>query len=84
MPDAPYYYYFCFIKCAYQNIFIYLETDNLYGYAMSKFLPTTRFKWIDSKDFDLINIPAIVQKDVFSKSILNIQKYYANHIMIIM
>ena len=26
---------------------IYLEASNLYGYAMSKFLPTSEFKWID-------------------------------------
>ena len=31
---------------------IYLEANNLYGYAMSKFLPTSGFKWIDPKDFD--------------------------------
>ena len=35
-----------------QNI-IYLEANNLYGYEMSKFLPTSGFKWIDPKEFDL-------------------------------
>ena len=29
---------------------IYLDENNLYGYAM--FLPTSGFKWIDPKDFD--------------------------------
>ena len=32
---------------------IYLDTNNLYGYGMSKFLPTSGFKWIHLKDFDL-------------------------------
>ena len=32
---------------------IYLDGDNLYGYAMSKFLPTSELKPIDPKDFDL-------------------------------
>ena len=33
-----------------QNI-IYLEANNFHGYAMSKVLPTSRFKVIDPKDF---------------------------------
>ena len=37
---------------------IYLDTNNLYGYATSKFFPTGRFedpngKWIDCNEFDL-------------------------------
>ena len=31
--------------------FTYLNTNNLYGYAMSKFPPTVRSKWSDPKDF---------------------------------
>ena len=33
--------------------FIYLDDNNLYGYSMSKFLPTRAFKWIDPREFDL-------------------------------
>ena len=32
---------------------IYLDTNNFYGYAISKFLPKSGFKWIDPKEFDL-------------------------------
>ena len=32
---------------------IYLEANNLYGYEMSKFIPTKEFKWMDPKEFDL-------------------------------
>ena len=32
---------------------IYLDANSLYGYAMSKFLPTGGFKWIDPKEFDM-------------------------------
>ena len=32
---------------------IYLDAINLYGFAMSKFLPTSGFNWIDPKMFDL-------------------------------
>ena len=30
---------------------LYLDANNLYGYAMYKFLPTSGFKWIDPKEF---------------------------------
>ena len=32
--------------------FRYLDANNLYGYSMSKFLQTSRFKWIYPKEFD--------------------------------
>ena len=32
---------------------IFLDTNNLYGYAMSNFFPTSGFKWIDPKKFNL-------------------------------
>ena len=31
----------------------YLHANNLYGYAVPKFLPTSGFKWIDPKNVDL-------------------------------
>ena len=36
-----------------KNHVIYLDANNLYGYTMSKFLPTGEFKQIDAKQFDL-------------------------------
>ena len=62
---------------------IHLDGNDLHGYVMSKFFPTSGFKWIDIKEFDL-NIPAIVQQDAFSKLILNILKSYENYTMIIL
>ena len=32
---------------------IYLDANNLYCYAMSKFFPTSGFKWLDPKRFEL-------------------------------
>ena len=32
---------------------IYLYKNNLYGYAECKFLPTSGFKWIDPKEFEM-------------------------------
>ena len=29
-----------------------MDKNNLYGYVISKFLPTSGLKWIDPKDFD--------------------------------
>ena len=31
----------------------YWNVNNLYGYAMSKFLPTDKFKWLDPKELEL-------------------------------
>ena len=50
---------------------IYLDANNLYGHGMSKFLPTSEFKWIDPKEFDLNKYSNIVRKDMFLKLILN-------------
>ena len=32
---------------------IYLDVNKLYGYVMSNFLPTSGFKWINPKEFNL-------------------------------
>ena len=37
------------------KLIIYLEANNLYVYAMSKFFPISGFKWIAPKEFDLNN-----------------------------
>ena len=37
------------------NHIIYLDANNLYGYPMSKFLPTSELKRIDPKESDLNN-----------------------------
>ena len=43
-----------------QKHIIYFDVNNLYVYAMSKFLPTKGLKWIDPKEFDLNKYTAIV------------------------
>ena len=51
---------------------IYLDQNNLYGYAMRKFLPTSGFKRTDSKGFDLNKYTSNSSKQFFSELILNI------------
>ena len=41
---------------------IYWDTNNLYDYAVSKFLPTSGFKWVDPKYFDLNKYTSICLK----------------------
>ena len=43
---------------------IYLAANNLYGYEISKFFPTSSFKWINPNELTWINILAIVQNEV--------------------
>ena len=62
---------------------IHLDANNSYDYAMPKFFPTSRFKWINPKEVTL-NILAIVQKDVLLKLISKIQKNIENYEMIIL
>ena len=63
---------------------IYLDANNLYGYAMSKFLPTSGFKWIDPKEFDLNKYTSNSLKGCVLEVILNFQKNYENYTMIIL
>ena len=43
-----------------------LDANNLYVYAISKYFPTSGFKWTDPKDFDSNKYSAvIVEKVVF-------------------
>ncbi|XP_022777982.1 uncharacterized protein LOC111319486 [Stylophora pistillata] len=43
----------------------YLDANSLYGWAMSKSLPTGGFKWVDEKDFeDWKNFPCILEVDL--------------------
>ena len=59
----------------------YLDANNSYGYAMSKFLPTSGFKRIDSKDFDLNKSWKYIRRNVNSDiSIVSVelQLYFLN------
>ena len=46
---------------------------------MSKFLPTSGFKWTDSKEFNFIKYTSNSSKGCTSKSILNILKLQELH-----
>ena len=60
----------------------YLDTNNLYGYAMSKFLPTSGFKWVDTKEFDLNKYTSNSSKGCVLKVDLEYAKGYDNYTMI--
>ena len=45
--------------------FIYLDPKNLDGYAKSKFLPTSRFKWIGPKEYDFNRYTSNIFKTCF-------------------
>ena len=42
---------------------VYLDANNLYGYAMSKKLPIRNFKWLDKDDISKFNDELIKKYD---------------------
>ena len=54
-----------YLKSSDRKHIIYLDVNNLYDYAMSKFLGTSGFKCIDSKEFDLNNYTSNSSKGYF-------------------
>ena len=61
----------------------YLDVNNLYGWAMSKKLPTNGFKWIDNNEInEEKTIMKMIQKATFLKWMFNIQKDYTSYTMI--
>ena len=63
---------------------IYLDPNNLYGYAMSKFLPTRGFKWTDPKEFDLNKYSSNNSKRCVLEVDLEYLKNYENYTIIIL
>ncbi|GFV74587.1 uncharacterized protein TNCV_5130291 [Trichonephila clavipes] len=49
-----------------QNFLLYLDANNLYGWAMSQYLPLNDFKWVDFLDVDNIDENG-GKEDIFSK-----------------
>ena len=62
----------------------YLDMNNLYGWAMSGYLPYGGFKWLKNVDgFDVNSISEKSPIRIFSKLTLNILMNYMNCTMII-
>ena len=38
---------------------LYLDANNLYGWAMSRYLPYSEFKWLNKKIYDKFNVNSI-------------------------
>ena len=56
----------------------YVDANNLYGWAMSKKLPTHGFKWVDEKDFDeWKSFPCILEVDLEVKE--ELKDYFDNY-----
>ena len=66
------------------KLIIYLDANNLDGYAMSKLLPTSILKWIDPTIFDLNKDNTYSSTGCVLRAILNIQKNYLNYTMVIL
>ena len=62
----------------------YLDMNNLYGWAMSEYLPCGGFKWLKNVDrFDVNSISEKSERGFFIKLILNILMNYMPYTIII-
>ena len=67
-----------------KTFILYLDMNNLYGWAMSEYLPHEEFKWF--KNVNEFNAMPVNEKsliDIFSKLTLNILINYMNYTVII-
>ena len=46
------------------NFIIYLDANNLYGWAMSQYLPYSGFKWLNQKDIDRFDANSIAENSL--------------------
>ena len=64
---------------------MYLDANNLYGWAMSQYLPTGGFKWLSEKqieELDIWDYKEESKKGIKLEVIWNIQQNYTIYIMI--
>ena len=62
---------------------MYLDANNLYGWAMSQYFPTGQFRWMKGKEMEKLDLAKYNDNSkTFLKLILNIPKNYAIYIMI--
>ena len=51
----------CYDEYEESNFIIYLDANNLYGWAMSQYLPYSGFKWLNQKDIDRFDANSIAE-----------------------
>ena len=66
-------------KKAPQKYIIYLDANNLYGWAMSQYLPTGGFKWMTEKQINSMNL-ALYKEDSKKGLILEVDLEYPDEL----
>ena len=69
----------CYDSCKESKYITYLDANNLYGWAMSQYLPYSGFKWLNQKEIDRFDVNSIEENSSIGY-VLEVDLKYPNEL----